>query len=218
MDDSPEDPKIAGLPSIGNKSPGEIFMSIRKIAGSVLALLLIASNVQVLADPPDESGPNVVRFEGNFLDWKVDEKSGLSAVLGFDPREACGLNFDFDQVGIKDIDLPSAEERRALQFSGYVQAYVWEGLLPEPFLFFPNCAFFFASEPVAMGMVMVNGTDNDVFVFDYENTNRNAFGYNAHGKLYDYAGNARIFHLTHRANWDGNDDESFSEKVMIRLK
>lgn len=193
-------------------------MHMKTIASSVLALLLLAFNIQALADPPDQSGPNVTRFDGGLFDFRSDEKSGLTAALGGDPREACNFDFDFDEVSYKDIDVPSADERIVGQFSGYVRAFVWEGLLPDPFDFFANCEFFFAADPLATGMVKINGTDNDIFVFEYENTNRNAFGWNAHGTLYDYMGDGHVFHLTFRANWDGNDEESFSEKVKISLK
>ena len=193
-------------------------IALIKLAAICAALSM---SVPILADPPDTSGPNVTRFEDTLIVINIDTDAGLTAMLGFNPYEACAFIFDFDTVEIKEVDVPSADERIVSQFRGYVRASVWPFVIPDDVFFPAWCELVDMYPPLATGMADINGTDNDLLVFTYVNKNENAFGWNAHGTLYDEGGQARIFHLTYRAHWggDGTDpNPPFFAKTKIKLK
>jgi len=166
-----------------------------------------------LADPPTQSGPIVTRIEIPFINFMSDTKADLTAVIGFDADEICAGTFDFDSVDLKVIDVPSADERVIEQFSGHVRAAVWPGAIPDGT---DPCDFIVDLDPLAEGWVAINGTDNDVFLDDYDNTNVNAYGYNAHGELFGPSGQSYNFHITWRVTYDGAD--FFEEKLKIKFK
>jgi len=189
------------------------------IIKSALILFALLMSAPVVSDPPAESGPNVTRFEDSLVVINVDTNAGLTAMLGFDPYEACQFIFDFDTVAIKQVDIPSAPERIVDQFSGYVRASVWPFVIPADVVFPAWCELIDIYPPLATGMVDINGTDNDLLVFTYVNKNENAFGWNAHGTLYD-DNDGRVFHLTYRAHWGGDGDDPdapFFENTKIKL-
>lgn len=189
----------------------------KKTFASLFIVVGLTISAPVISDPPDQSGPIVFRFEGftpSIPIWVPDMKRGISASLGIDTIDFC-TTFTFDTVepvSIKNILVPEDPNRVNEQISGYVLAQVW------PFTVF-DCAMFLSVPPLATGYVKVNGTDNDLFVFNNpDNVNHNAFGITAHGDVVDLTGDMRKFSFAYRANWDGNDPTSFNEVFKVQLK
>ena len=60
---------------------------------------------------------------------------------------------------------------------------------------------------------------DDLFVFNSpDNSHRNTFGLVAHGDVMDSAGNTRRLNFQYRANWDGNDLNTFRDRTKVQLK
>ena len=185
---------------------------------SALILFLLSLSAPVISDPPAQSGPIVIRYEGApFFSggilpiWIPDMKSGMSITLGIDNISFCQGGFDLDTVSIKEILIPEDANRINQQLSGSVQASVW------PFTVF-DCDLFLTVPPLATGYADIQATDNDLLVFNNpENVNHNAFGITAHGKLQDVWGATKQMSFVYRGNWDGNDDATLKEVINIKL-
>lgn len=193
-------------------------MKTNKTFKSLLILLILSISAPVISDPPAQSGPIVIRYEGApFFSggilplWIPDMKSGMSITLGIDNIDFCLGGFNLDTVSIKEIDIPEDANRINQQLSGSVQAAVW------PFTVF-ECDLFLTVPPLATGYADIQATDNDLLVFlNPDNVNHNAFGISAHGKLQDMWGATKQMSFTYRVNWDGNDDSTFKEVIKVKL-
>jgi hypothetical protein len=147
----------------------------------VLTLLLVAVAVPAQADPPDQSGV-VMRGDDILAVFSVDEKAGLSAVLGGEVAVFCAGIIDFDVIPFQRVDVPEDVNRVIDLFKGEVRTEVYDVTF-DVFSGFP-CDLFEGVEPLATGMSRVVLTGSDVNAFDNpDNRNRNAFGWQAHGKL-----------------------------------
>lgn len=171
------------------------------LAALVVAVVLVLSVSTTLADPPANSGPLVVRFEGEFLYWYADARSGLSVGIGADPAQTCAGNWDeISLVDTQWVDVPDDANRIIeITHGDDVITNVW------PFTEF-DCGLFTTVEPVATGASALVLTDNDVFVYENpDNVNHNAFGFTAHGYLTTADGRSVRFNGVSRCVWDGVD-------------
>ena len=92
-----------------------------------------------------------------------------------------------------------------------VLATIW------PFTEF-DCELFTTIDPIAAGTVDLRGTDNDLFEFlNPDNKNANAFGFVAHGPVYDENGTMMRVNALFRAVWDGTNDESFKAVEKVNM-
>lgn len=162
---------------------------------------------------PDNPGPIVMRSEVTFAVFYVDAKAGVSAIHGADIIEFCGGTIDFDLVDLQRIDVPEDANRVNDILQGDdVRTSVW------PFTVF-DCNLFTTVTPLATGTADVRLTDNDVFVFlNPESVNHNAFGFRAHGKLEDSAGETVNFSGHCNCVWDGNDIDTLKCNDKINVK
>ena len=163
------------------------------------------------AEPPSESGI-VTRGDREFALFDVDEKAGISSVLGVDPVAFCSGLTEFDFISYADKavqnDLRSVRVGR-----GEVVASVW------PFTDF-DCNLFLTEMPLASGMASVVDRDNDFFGLDRcdEKQNINSFGYQAHGALYSPDGERKQFSMYSHALLDCEDDGSFTFTPRVKIK
>lgn len=165
------------------------------------------------AEPPSESGI-VTREDREFAVFDVDEKAGISSVLGVDPVAFCSGTGEFEFVSYADKavqnDLRSVRVGR-----GEVTASVW------PFTVF-DCSLFLTEMPLASGIAKLVDRDNDYFGLERcdEKQNINSFGYQAHGALYNYDGERKQFSMYFHALLDCEDDGSFTfiPRTKIRLQ
>lgn len=192
-------------------------MKIKTTTKAALLFLMLPLSSPVFADPPAQSGPVVIRYEGTVFPFGIppifipDMKSGMSITVGIDTIGFCNGVFDLDLLSVKEIAIPEDANRINQQVSGTVRADVW------PFTVF-DCDLFLTVPPLASGYVDVRGTDNDLFVFLNPENNRNAFGLTGHGKLQDMWGNTRNTSFTYRVSWDGIDFDAGTEVVKVKLK
>ena len=186
-------------------------MKKSKLVNTIIVAAAMLFSMPASSNPPATSGPIVIRFDDAFAMFDVDTNAGISSILGADPNEFCIGIIDFDTVSFMDVDVPEDANRISEKLSGHVRASVW------PFTVF-DCNLFLTVPPLATGMAKVKGTDNDLVVFlNPDNVNANAFGYNAHGKLFDQSGSAKQFSLVFRGVWDGNDPSTLKVLTMIHL-
>ena len=165
------------------------------------------------AEPPSESGI-VTRGDREFGFFAVDEKEGISAVLGIDPVALCSGTGEFEVISYADKavqnDLRSVRVGR-----GEVYASVW------PFTVF-DCNLFLTEMPLAFGMARLVDRDNDYFGLEQcdEKQNINSFGHQAHGALYNQEGERKQFSTYFHALIDCEDDGSFTfiPRTKIRLQ
>ena len=177
----------------------------------MFGLLLL---VPAAADPPDASGPYVIRYDESGLGdsmpvWFADEDAGLSMTIGIDNVEFCNGNVVTDVWRIQDIAVPEDANRVNRTLTGRdVRASVW------PFTVF-DCNLFLTVEPVAVGLVDVKLTDIDVYVFlNPDNYNHNAFGFRAHGLF----GRGNPVVGVQNCVWDGNDGTTMRCVSKIQTK
>ena len=148
----------------------------------------------------------VTRYEAPVGRTWVDFDSGLRVVVGADMDEFCAGIVNFDLVEITDIQL--ASERLLTLETGRVQATVWD------FTDF-DCALFTTNDPVASGFARMRTTDNDFFGTDPDDTNANAFGWMAHGKLEDQYGTRLMLNAFSRIVFGNNSGFHQTTKVIL---
>ena len=168
----------------------------------VLVIALVAA-IPAFADPAEDSGPIVARYQGIFIAHYNDPANGLGAIIGADIREFCSGVVDFDLVNIQDIDVPEDANRIVQIFDDdAITISVW------PFPEF-DCGLFLSTDPVAAGTAAIVGTDNDLTVFNNpDNVNWNAYGFTAHGSLTAADGSSVRLNTVSRCVWDGVDGDS----------
>ncbi len=182
-------------------------------------LPLNSVKAQGIVNAPPQSGMIVYRgeFGGGWI--IVDQKLGLTAILGVDNEEFCST-FDpsaFDIINFQDALIPN-EELRVITISvGEVTATVYEGtFMFDEFI----CDFLAGTDIVAKGMATMLYTDNDLYAFLESNNNNamNVFGQSAHGLVETPEGEELILNVTGRYRWDKVDPNSFVEIVNIQLR
>ena len=179
--------------------------------GKALVAVTMLISAVAIAGPPAQSGV-VVRFEAEDFATIVDQEAGLIAVLGFDPVEACSgpgpiVN---DIVEVMLVDIQADPERIAVFAKGEYRTTVWD------FVEF-DCDQFLGELPLAEGMATVKLTDNDFSVSSAPNNN--AYGFSAHGTLYDPVTGAPLqLAAVFRAMWDKEADEAIVKKSKVTLR
>jgi hypothetical protein len=187
-------------------------MRTKMLFKSLLVLIGLSMSAPVVSDPPAQSGPNVMRFDGGVAFSIPDFDAGTQVILGVNMIEFCNDFFNPDTVPFMDINVPEDSDRIKQLFKGEVQASVWG------FSEF-NCARFLSELPLGQGMVQVHGNDNDLIVFLRDNQNANSFGIRANGDMWSPATGEQLkFHLVWHVVWDGADGDKFKEMVKISLK
>ena len=172
------------------------------------ALIAILLSATALANPPAQSGPNVIRFEDGAAWGFVDFENGTQVILGANMAEFCGGLINFDIVSFTEVSVPQDTDRIKQLIKGEVQATVWG------FTDF-DCALFTTELPLAAGMVRIQGNDNDLVVFLRDNNNANSFGIRANGDMWSPASGERYrFHLVWHIVWDGVDGEKFFKEIL----
>ena len=192
-------------------------MKMTLLRKMVTAAVLLGLSCVAFADPPEQSGANVVRWEGGgawtFTDWDA----GILVVFGANMDEFCSGTINFDVVSFMEVTIPQGPDRIKQLVKGKdVQATVW------PFPFF-DCYLFTTVEPIAYGTVDLIYNDNDLISWARNNKNMNAFGMNAHGNMLSTAsGDAlRLNFVWHAIFRDYNDEDPgndfFKEILKIDL-
>jgi hypothetical protein len=179
--------------------------------GKALVAVTMLISAGAVAGPPGQSGV-VVRFEAPDFAVIVDQEAGLIAVMGFNPVDACSgpgpiVN---DIVEVMLVDIQADPSRIAIFAKGEYQTTVWD------FVEF-DCDQFLGELPLAAGVATVKTTDNDFFISSAPNSN--AYGFSAHGTLYDSVTGAPM-RLTgvFRAIWDKEADEEIVKKSKVTLR
>lgn len=178
--------------------------------GKALVAITMLISAGALAGPPAQSGV-VIRFENEDFGVIVDQQAGLIAVLGFNPVQACsGDPIVNDVVEVMAVGIQADPERIAVFAKGEYRTTVWD------FVEF-DCDQFLGELPLAEGMATVKLTDNDFSVSSAPNNN--AYGFSAHGTLYDPVTGAPLqLAAVFRAMWDKEADEAIVKKSKVTLR
>ena len=178
--------------------------------GKALVAITMLISAGALAGPPAQSGV-VVRFENEDFGVIVDQQAGLIAVMGFSPVQACsGDPIVNDMVEVMAVGIQADPERIAVFAKGEYGTTVWD------FVEF-DCNQFLGELPLAEGMATVKLTDNDFSVSSAPNNN--AYGFSAHGTLYDPVTGAPLqLAAVFRAMWDKEADEAIVKKSKVTLR
>jgi hypothetical protein len=184
------------------------------IIGLVVALTAVMP--LTWADPPEMSGPFVIRFSGTFATFWVDDDLPQLMVIGADLNEFCAKKqiIRFSTFESLDVFVPQQDGTVVDVFTmDDALAGVW------PIIGAPNnvCEAWAnaGGVPLASGTVDVTGTDNDLFASDEERWN--AFTIRANGVLVTPAGNLVRVTSGFQCVWDGENDETFrcNEKAKL---
>jgi hypothetical protein len=171
----------------------------------MVSMLLVAP---LMADPPDASGPYVVRFED--YGWWYYYADGLLMIHGADWQAVCNNEFPFtDLFQIQDVNCPADTDLIVTLTKGDdVDSWVY----PDWFLVFDEngnfdipatCYNVATVEPFASGEMDFVYTDNDLL--GYLPHNRyNTWHLSAHGKLYTPDGDRMICNSGFHCVWNGD--------------
>jgi hypothetical protein len=182
----------------------------------VILTLLVLSLQAVSADfsnGPANPGPIVMRFEDTIGLFIPDQSTGISVTIAADVVQDCEIGDPaFELVRIQHLAVPEDANRiNEVLHGDDLSATVW------PFTEF-DCDLFTTVDPIAVGTVDLRGTDNDLVVYlNPDNVNANAFGFMAHGVVYDENGESMRLNTILRAVWDGTNDESYQEITRVNL-
>lgn len=175
------------------------------------AIMLLLTSLATYADPPAESGPNVIRYDGGIGQFFIDPDAGTIAVLGGNVAEFC-RGGGLDVVSIMRVNVPQDTDRIKRLIRGEVEASVW------PFTTF-DCSLFTTTLPIAEGMVHISNNDNDLVSFLRDNKNINSYGWKANGTMYSPTGERFQFNLIYHALFDDlNDDDPENDKLSEMIK
>lgn len=147
-----------------------------------LAVLALLAPCAAMADPPAESGPYVVRYEGS-PDWAgwffADAKRGYLVFVAWNPIEFCTVGGGFDIINIQEVQNPQNENQiNVLAKMDDAYAAVWEWAPGTPV----TCAFVLETPTVGVGTVDGVYTDNDLFAGDDLDEERaNSWHLSVHG-------------------------------------
>jgi hypothetical protein len=194
-------------------------MKTRVVLLIAVSMLLVAP---LMADPPDASGPHVVRYDD--YAWWYYYTDGLLMIHGADFQAYCDGGFPYtDLWQIQDINSPADTDLIVRSLKGDdVESWVYT----EWFLVFnedgfidqeATCRNFETIEPFAAGEMDIVYTDNDVF--GYLPHNRyNTWHLSAHGKLYAPDGDRMICTSGFHCVWNGDPFEPWVKcKYKINL-
>lgn len=176
------------------------------------AIVLLLTSFATYADPPSESGPNVIRYDAGVGLFFIDPDAGTSVVMGGNVAEFC-QGGGLDVVSVMRVNVPQDTDRIKRLISGNVQASVW------PFTTF-DCNLYITTLPTAEGMVHLRNNDNDLVSFLRDNNNINSYGWKANGAMYSPLTGERyqfnfIYHALFR---DLNDDDPSNDEVSEMIK
>lgn len=184
-----------------------------------LAILALLTPCAAVADPPAESGPYVVRYEDSSLaGWLVvDAKRGYFSVIGVDIYELCTTGGGFNILSVQAVQNPQNENQlNVIVKMDDAYAGVW--MLPSG----PTtvCDYILTTQPVGIGTVDGNYTDNDLFANlspDEERTN--TWTLSAHGVIMNESDESFNLNTGFHCVWrDRTDFNSVvcKDKVIVR--
>lgn len=187
------------------------FLKLKKYI-LLLALAMPFISTPSLADPPDTSGPYVVRFED--IGWFFYVDNGLVAIHGADFAGTCLYGeeaFYTDLWQIQAIDNPADLDLWVGLVKGDDIAtwiYPWSFFVFDQFgeLDWPaTCPSILTFGPIASGTADIVRTDNDVFTDARLKRQRyNAHKLSAHGMLESQSGDRVVFSGGFNCVWNGN--------------
>jgi hypothetical protein len=171
-----------------------------------------------------DTGPGAWIIKDEFYGgyWFTDQESGLVLVIGLsDPWLRCSEGDHFELFEFKDIYLPNTDpdlRRIVEQIKGNnLTAFIWHPD-PWPIEFTTFCNFLAtAGDPLAVGTASISYKDNDVFAYEQDNKNHNAYGFKANGTLLSPDGKKYQLNLVWNSLWDGEDGNSYKEVYKIQL-
>ena len=170
---------------------------------------------------PDNGNPRIVRFgeAAGFL--LVDPATNLFSLQASTNRQfGCNVPPDlFTFMDVQNIlhnpDDPLAGQINEVRLGRGVYLAVYQGYDGWEASGF-DCGDLFARK-LAEGVGSFTNTDNDVFVFLRENTNTNAFGFVAQGRLTLVGGGTAAYNGVSKCTWDGEDDATLRCKDKINF-
>jgi len=183
-------------------------MTMRKrIVLFVLVSMFIVT--PLIADPPDNSGPNVVRYET--FGWYFYYDKGMVAIHGADWPMLCEGGFPWtDLWRVKEIENPADTDLiMSLVKGDDVDTWIY----PEWFIVFDQngdidfdatCENALSIPPIAAGTMDIIVTDNDIFG-NLPHNRRNAWHMSAHGVLSSPSGDRMICNSGFKCVWDSDD-------------
>jgi hypothetical protein len=165
--------------------------SVQQILLSILMSFALLMSAPLSADPPEQSGPNVYRWEG--YSWYWFSANSLIAFVGIDVPTFCDSGtfnvdqWDFHSVGSpSDIDLWIDQMKLddAMTFV-YPASFALEDGELDPFKL---CFHVFEYGDLASGTTDAILNDNDVFAWRNDHKRANSFSLKSHGVLYTPSG------------------------------
>lgn len=201
-----------------------MFTKSRVVLIITVLVLLVLSVQSVSANftngPQNPGGAIVFRGEDIYLLSTEDFRSGLTAIHNGDIVEYCSGNEEPAVfMEFQNIYSPSDQDRILEIVHGEdVPTTVWPFAVDWESDF---CDLFLTHDPIAIGTARLRLTDNDVFVWTYDNKNSNAWGWTSQGKLELYGSDGEFVHFNsvYRVVWDGIDGEklfNFTSKINVK--
>ncbi len=187
----------------------------RTVAQIALTLLVAFAFCPAWAEPPEASGPRVVRYEGSWFLGSGDPDRMLFASFGISlegvsmwcrgERPPAESMFLFDA---QDVISPADEGTILETFQAKrVPTLVWEALEPWDWstdwdrfwdLF---CAAVLSGDPIAQGSTQMSWTDSDMYALYYEHDRVETWGLNARGRIQGTDGGQFFFRHSGRCVW-----------------
>ena len=176
----------------------------------------------LIADPPDSSGPYVVRTE--VYGWFFYNDNGMVAIHGADWPELCQGGFPWtDLWEVKVINNPADADLIVRLVKGDdVDTWIypeWFIVFDEDgFIDFPaTCANALSVPPIATGTMDIISTDNDV-IGNLPHNRYNAWHLSAHGVLSSPSGDRMICNSGFNCVWNGDPLDPWTKcKYRINL-
>ncbi len=170
------------------------------------------------ANNPDNGNPRLIRFGDRVGFLLIDPVANLfSLQAGTNRQFGCVnpptyLTFHDVQQHLLTPDDPLASAIHELRILNDAYIAVYQGPWP-----FADCADLL-SRKLAEGIGSFRNTDNDLIVYLRENTNYNAFGFVAQGRLERVGGGTAVYNGVSKCVWDGVDGaDKFHCKDKINL-
>ena len=168
----------------------------------------------VIASPPVQSGPYVIRYEEGTWVWIWDVENSMYAIIGFDVWDYCSGELEFDIVSIQDVmERPIQNAINEILHGDHMTVSVWPvGSV--------DCDVLMNIEPIATGYVDITSTDNDYFAYLQADPKRmNAFGTMGHGVVETYGGGTAQLSFHWRQCWRlGEGVYQYHEQITLGTK
>lgn len=175
--------------------------------------------LSTFANNPDNGNPRIARFGDVAGFLLIDPVTNLFSVqAGTNRQFGCNVPPDlFTFVDVQNVlhnpDDPLADQINEVRLGRGVYIAVFDGFDGWEASGF-DCADLFARK-LAEGVGNFTNTDNDVFIFLRDNTNSNAFGFVAQGRLTRVGGGTTQYNGVSKCVWDGELFETLRCKDKI---